>query len=312
MKKFKQIMKFAAFLFAFSCLFTLCTTAKAASSSRPEGQIFVNPYYNYYNSGYTWKSIPKLRIEENSIDDFRVYYGAAGEYISDLKVNKKGLHADVTYHYSDYWSNYSSYCYGIITLAADKEGIYKVSFNVRRSDGSVAGSYSTKVYCVRNDNIYSKAKLNKTTIYNRSVKKKGNTSTYRTKNNYKVSSKLKSAKLKLTPGKGYSITRILVVSTDTNGKKILKSVKNGKKIKLSRQYSARTYTDESTSSHSPKILTNIFVSYKDKYLGTYVKYSATTKHGYKEIKKVEKCPDGSVNTSYYDINTSGNITLWRY
>lgn len=312
MKKFKQLMKLAAFLFAFSFLFTICTTAEAASSQKPEGQIFVNPYYNSYKGTYTWKSVTKMRVTENSIDSFDVYYGRQGDYISDLKVNKKGLTAEVTYHDSSEWSSYSYDCYGVISLAADKQGTYKVSFKVRKADGSIAGSYSVKVYCIRNSGIYNTAKLNKTTIYKRIVKKKGNTTTRNTKSNYKVSSTLKSAKLKLTANKGYSITGMLVVSTNANGKKVVKSVKNGKSINLSRQYSYRTYKEDGTSSRSNRIYTNIFVSYKDKYLGTYVKYSATKKHGIKEIKRVEKCPDGTVNTSYYDIDDYGDITLWRY
>lgn len=328
MKQIKKLMKFVAFMFVVGVLFANTTTAEAAISKRAEGAIYVNPQYHHYEydgawgddyngSEMIWKNVTKIRMGQNSETSFYVYFGREGDYISDVKVNKKGLTAGVTYQDNDYYTYYkdSTYsydgCYGEITLISQKKGNYTVSFNVRKADGSVAGSYKVKVYAY-NGGVYSQAKLGSKVVYKQTISHKKDTLTTKTKSTYKVANSLKSAKLKLTANKGYSITGLVYVSYNANGKPVAKKVKNGRTIKLSQQYAYRSYNSNGTSSKSQRMWTYVYVSYKDKYLGTYTKYSVVKRHNTKMIKCVVKDQTGQVSTSYCNLGNYADMSFWRY
>lgn len=310
MKRVKQLLAVVAFALAFSFVFMNAQDVQAATNKRAEGVVYVNPTYN---GGTVWKSINKMRMTDGSESSFDVYFGREGDYISDVKVNKKGLIAGVTYQYSSSWSENAYNCYGTISLIAQKKGNYKVTFKVRKADGSVAGSYTMKVYCTDNNSLYKTIKLGSSTVYSAKTTKKGNTYTTKTQSNYKVSSGLTSAKLSITPNAGYKITGIIVGYRDKNGKLKIQKVKNNKTIKLSQQYDYRYYNYDGTYDKSDRIYTEVFVSYKDKYLGTSVTYSATKKSGVQMIKCVEKKIDGTKITTFTRADyAGGNITFWRY
>ena len=236
-------------MFVVGVLFANTTTAEAAISKRAEGAIYVNPQRHYYDnddsSEMIWKNVTKIRMGQDSETSFNVYFGREGDYISDVKVNKKGLTAGVTYQDNDYYyfdkdSTYSSTsCYGDITMISQKKGNYTVSFNVRKADGSVAGSYKVKVYAY-DGGAYSQAKLGSKVVYKQTISHKKGTLTTKTKETFKVANSLKSAKLKLTANKGYKITGLVYVYYNANGKPVAKKVKNGRSIKLSQQYEYRS------------------------------------------------------------------------
>lgn len=105
----------------------------------------------------------------------------------------------MTYQYSSYWNEYDYNCYGTISMIAQKAGNYKVTFKVRKADGSVAGSYTMKVYCTNDTSLYKTIKLGSSTVYNSTTTKKGTTYTTKTQSNYKIASGMTSAKLSITP-----------------------------------------------------------------------------------------------------------------
>lgn len=296
MKRFKRFMKWATVMFAFSFVFSFCITSQAAE--RKKGVVYVNPLDNI--------SVLKMRMEENSFSSFSVYYAEKGDYIADVKTSKKNLRAEVTDQ-----TNSSDSGDATITLYSAKEGNYTVSFSVRKSDGSVRGTYKMKVYCTKNSFIYNKIMLNKTAIYQSRTKKSGGTTTRSVKSNYKISSGLKSAKLKVTPNKGYSITGITVISVAKNGNYSYKTIKNGKKINLSQKYEYEGRSTGSYKARSAKKITYVYISYKDKYLGSSVKYSITKTHGVKEIKKVTKRANRQTSTSYSKV-PAADIKLSAY
>jgi len=296
MKKLKQFIKLATAMFALGLVFSFCITSQAAE--RQKGVVYVNPLNNI--------SVLKMRMEENSFSNFYVYFAEKGDYIADVKTSKKNLNAEVTNQ-----TNSSDSGHATITLYSAKEGNYTLSFSVRKSDGSVRGTYKMKIYCTKNSFVYNKIMLDKTTIYQSQTKKSGNTTTRTIKSNYKISSGLKSAKLKVTPNKGYTITGITVVSVDKNGNYSYKTVKNGKKINFSQKYAYESRSAGSDKTRSAKKITYVYISYKDKYLGSSVKYSITKTHGVKEIKKVTKRVNGQTSTSYSKV-PAADVKLSAY
>lgn len=310
MKKLRQLLTVATLVLALGFVFVNCSEVNAAPAERTRGVTYVNPPSN---SGTVWKSVKKMRMEENNGASFDVCFGNEGDYISDVKVNKKGLKAAVTYQYSGYWGTGRYNCYGTIGLRATKSGTYKVSFKVRNQAGVVIGSHTMKVYCTDNSYLYKEIKIGSQTAYKYIVSKKGTTYTEKYASNYKVPEGLTSATLSITPNKGYSITGIVVVYRDKNGVPKTQKTKNKRSIKLSQQYDYRNYGYDGEETHPTKMWTEVFVSYKDKYLGTYVKYSVVKKSGVKMIKRVEKLADGTKKTSYSTLDyTSGSISFWRY
>ena len=321
MKQIKKLMKFVAFMFVVGVLFANTTTAEAAISKRAEGAIYVNPQSTYcdnYGSETIWKNCLKMRVDPNGDASFCVYFGREGDYISDVKVNKKGLTAGVIYQDNDYYyfdkESTGSYtdCYGVISVAPQKEGTYTVSFNVRKADGAVVGTYKMKVYAYAGS-VYKQAKLGSKVVMKETTKRKGTTFTSTSKYAYKVANNLKSAKLKLTANKGYKITGLINVYYNAKGKPVAKKVKNGRTIKLSQTYSSESRSSEGRVSKPVTMATKVLVSYKDTYLGTYVKYSIVKRHNQKMIKRVEKEQSGQVDTSYsYLYDCGSDLTFWRY
>ncbi len=310
MKRVKQLLAVVAFALAFSFVLLSTQDVQAAASKRAEGVVYVNPTYN---GGRVWKSINKMRMTDGSDSYFYVYFGREGDYISDLKVNKKGLIAGVSYQYSGNWSENDYNCYGIIDLIAQKKGNYKVTFKVRKADGSVAGTYTMKVYCTDNGSVYKTIKLGSSTVYSTKTTKKGTTYTTKTESNFKVANGLTSAKLSITPNAGYKVTGVIVAYRDANGKLKTQKLKNNKTIKLSQQYDYRYYNADSTYEKSNRMYTEVFVSYKDKYLGTSTTYSVVKKSGVPMLKCVVKNIDGTKRTSFTRIeNAGGDIRFWRY
>ncbi len=339
MKQIKKLLTLVTFVLALGIMLSVTTDAEAAVSKRAAGAVYVNPQYQsytkdiiweyedwdtgkpYYESYYTdgaselvWKSVTKMRMDQNGETYFNVYFGREGDYISEVKVNKKGLTAGVTYQTNSDWSEETYSCYGAISLIAQKAGTYKVSFNVRKADGSVVGSYKMTVYAYVSDgNVWKQAKLGSKVVEKETVKRKGTTFTTKTSSTYKVANNLKSAKFKVTPNKGYSITGLVYTYYNAKGQPVAKKVKNGRSIKLSQTYPSEDRDADGSIDKDARMYTGVYVSYKDKYLGTYVKYSVVKRHNQKMIKCVSKDQTGMVSTSYISLDYApGNFNFWRY
>lgn len=215
------------------------------------------------------------------------------QYSNDLKVDQPG--AVPAYEYST----------ATITLSATKAGTYTVTVKAGSTTKKV------KVLVTANGGQFKSAKLGKQVISLSSRKGNDKKITETSVNNVKVSSSLKSAKFKITGDKGIKVTGMIVQYTDKNGKKKIQTVKkNGGKIKLSQDYSYKSSSWNGSENRTAKRETYVLVSYKDTFLGTYVKYSVVTKHGYREIKRTQKDRSGKVRVSY--MSQGGNYTFWTY
>ncbi|MCM1180478.1 MAG: hypothetical protein NC347_09500 [Clostridium sp.] len=303
MKRIKSIMMCVFTLLAFSVMFANVQTAYA-DTDYVDGKIYVNPYEDAKGNIKEGKKV-RVTTYSNDIASFDVRY-ASGDKIANLKTNKKGLEAKVTDT-----TNYSSYGYSDISLYATKPATYKVSFDVLNSSNQKRGHYTVQVQAVNSTAVIKKAVFGKQTVYSNSASIKKGVKKNSSKSSYKV--KGKSGKFKVTANSQYKITGILVVSVNKKGQYVYKKFKNGKKLTLSQNYD---WTDTSaysgTSNHEFKKYTNIYVSYKDKFLGDTVTYSISKSRGIKEVKRVIKNGQTGRKTISYDRCPSATISLWQY
>lgn len=306
MKRVKSIMMCAFTLLTFCVLFANVQTVHA-DTSYVNGKIYVNPVTDVKGN---IKDCKKVRVATYSdyIESFPVRYGS-GDKIANLKVNKKGLEAGVTYTYNASASNYGE---AKISLYATKPATYKVSFDIVNSKGQKRGGrYTVQVQAVNSEGVIKKAVFGKQTVKSDSGSIKKGVKKNSSKSAYKV--KGKSGKLKITANSQYKITGIVVVSVNKKGQYVYKKFKNGKKLTLSQNYEA-TGTDAywGRTYHDLKKYTYIYVSYKDKFFGHTRTYSVSKARGRNEIKSVYKNGiTGSRSTDYYRL-PSATIQLWQY
>ena len=305
MKRIKRIMTTAFTLFAFCFLFANVVTVNA-ETSLTDGKVYVN--YDYDVKGNVIQ-VKKMRIETFSedVDSFGVRH-AAGDKVTNIKVNKKGLEAKVI-DTSSY--EYSNYGYSYIGVYATKPGTYKVSFDVVDQNNKKRGHYTMQVQAVNSGSVIKKATFGKQTVVSNSASIKKGVKKTSSKGQTKVSGT--SGKLKITANSQYKITGIVVVSVDKNGKYSYKKIKNGKKIALSKKYeesSSDAYYG--TSSHTNKKYTYVYVSYKDKFLGHSLTYSITSARGRKEVKRVYKNGITGYKSTTYSRRPSATFELWQY
>lgn len=303
MGKMKSFVTSTFTVLMFCFLFANVLTVHAETSP-VNGKIYIN--YGYDVNGNV-KEQKKMRISTyaDSVSSFDVRYGS-GDKISNLKVNKKGLEAQVVST-----NNYSSYGNAYIGVYATKPGTYKVSFDVVNSANQKRGRYTMQIQAVNSSALIKKAVFGKQTVVSNSASIKKGVKTSSSKESCKV--KGTSGKLKVTANSQYKITGIIVVSVDKNGKYTYKKFKNGKKLTLSKKYEATSTSAYSgTSSHSAKKYTYIYISYKDKFLGDSVTYSISSARGRKEVKCVTKNAFTGRRTTSYSRCPSATIALWQY
>ena len=304
MKRIKSTMLCMMALMTFSLMFVNVLTVQAAKEKTPGG-VYVEPYTD---SKGNVKEQKKFRVVTYSTgESFNVEYGPNNK-IKSLKVNKKGMTAKVTEKYSNNSDDYN-YNSATISLYATKAGTYTVSFKVVNSKGKTRKKCKVKVQAVNSSSLIKKVTFGKKTVISRSSSTKGGAKKTVTKESTKVSGK--SGKLKITPNSQYKITGMVVLSVGKNGKYSYKKVKNGKKITLSKKY----YKGESASSdlysRPTKKYTYIYVSYKDKFLGSSVTYSVAKKDGKKVVKRVYT-GRGYKSTDYFSgLSYSPDVTLWK-
>lgn len=300
MKSFKKIMSIAFTLIAFCFLFANVITVNA--EEKTPGKVYVAPYQTVKGK---WKDTTKMRVVTDQFAEFTVEYGE-GDSIKNLKVNKKGLSAAVTYSYNED-RDYKDYGYSNITLYSTKPGKYKVSFNVVGADGKTVAKKSVTVQVVHSTELIKKATFGSQTVLANSVSLKNGTKKTTYKENRKV--KGSSGKLKISPNSQYKITGMVVVSLDKNGKEVYKKIKNGGTVNLSKAY-ASLYRTPTYKSQSGKKWTYVYVSYKDTFFGNTCTYSISKSRGVKEVKCVYKNKlTGSISISY---NPGSNFSLWQY
>lgn len=195
-----------------------------------------------------------------------------------------------------------------IQLTSTKAGNYTVSISANGQTRKLKVCVTTYGGNRVVSAALGKAALTKST---RKASDKASTETY--VSDYRVSSSLKSGKLKIKADKGIKITGLIVATVNKDGKAVYKKVKNGGKISLSQTVSKYTSTNGYYSRSSRKH-TYVYVSYKDKNLGTYTTYAVTNKHGVKQIKRTIKYASNS--KKYVDYLSYGNygysMDIWSY
>lgn len=303
MRKMKKVVTSTFTVLMFCFLFATVLTVHAETAP-VDGKIYIN-YDKDVNGNLKERKKIRISTYADSVSSIDVRYGS-GDKISNLKVNKKGLEAQIVYTYNN--TDYGSADIGIY---ATKPGTYKVSFDVVNSANQRRGRYTVQVQAVNSSRLIKKAVFGKQTVVSNTASIKKGVK----KNSYKESCKVKGAsgKFKITANSQYKITGIIVVSVDKNGKYTYKKFKNGKKLTLSKNYeSTSTNANDGTKSRSAKKKTYIYVSYKDKFLGDSVTYSISSARGRKEVKCVEKNAFSGRRTTSYSRYLGATITLWQY
>ena len=303
MEKMKSFVTSTFTVLMFCFLFANVLTVHAETAP-VNGKVYIN--YGYDVKGNV-KEQKKMRISTyaDSVSSFDVRYGS-GDKISGLKVNKKGLEAQVISS-----ENRSNYGTAYIGVYATKPGTYKVSFDVVNSANQKRGRYTVQVQAVNSSAVIKKAAFGKQTVISNTASIKKGVKKSSSKESCKV--KGASGKFKVTANSQYKITGILVVSVDKNGKYTYKKFKNGKKLTLSKNYEVTsTNAYNGTKSHSAKKKTYIYISYKDKFYGDSVTYSISGARGSKEVKCVTRDAFTGRRTTSYSRCPSATITLWQY
>lgn len=200
------------------------------------------------------------------------------------------------------------YSTAIIQLTSSKAGTYTVSVDV---NGQVT---KLKVYVSKyaGDRRVS-VTLDKKILSETKRKASDNGYTDSNTSEYKVSSSLKSGKLKVKAESGVKITGLIVATVNKNGKMVYKKVKNGKKISLSQYLAQDDRSLNGSYNRSSKKRTYVYVSYKDTKLGTSTTYTVTKKHGVQEVKRTIKYASNS--KKYVDYLSYGNgstFSIWSY
>lgn len=195
-----------------------------------------------------------------------------------------------------------------IQLTSTKAGNYTVSISANGQTRKLKVS----VTAYGGDRVVS-ATLGKTTLKKSARKASDKASTMSYVSDYRISSSLKSGKLKIKADKGIQITGLIVATVNKDGKAVYKKVKNGGKISLSQNLASKSTLVSGYYNRSSRKHTYIYVSYKDKNLGTYTTYAVTNKHGVKQIKRTIKYASDS--KKYVDYLTYGNgysMDIWSY
>lgn len=273
--------------------------------STSEDKIYVTPNWEKFVSA-KYVDEKTGRTYRTSSYSYRLYKDQEGFYIKndDLTAypsSQKQTYVDGSAPYE--------YATAKVSLCSGKAGTYKVTVSVNGAP-TVMTVYVTPY----GGSPIATAKLNKQ-IVNKDAKKETDAKqTYVDTTNAKISSKLKTAKLTLTPDKGIKINGMVVASVNKSGKAVYKKTKNKKKIALSQQFVTNYRSGVYGSKYkSAEKHTYVFVSYKDKYLGTSVTYSVVNKHGVKQIKCVEKTQTGRTIVTYLDYTSSYcDLNLWAY
>lgn len=195
-----------------------------------------------------------------------------------------------------------------IQLTSTKAGNYTVSISANGQTRKLKVCVTTYGGNRVVSATLGKAALTKST---RKASDKASTETY--VSDYRVSSSLKSGKLKIKADKGIKITSLIVATVNKDGKAVYKKVKNGGKISLSQALASKSTSINGYYSRSSRKHTYVYVSYKDKNLGTYTTYAVTNKHGVKQIKRTIKYASNS--KKYVDYLSYGNgysMDIWSY
>lgn len=248
---------------------------------------------------------------------------ASGNYVDAhyLTVTDNG-----TYYYTD--DNVTEYYnYQKVVYDDGKTPDYEYAVSTIQLTSTTAGKYSvtiktgskkTKVDVLVNkfgNSVYTQAKLGSSTVYKVTKKDTANNTTTTYNSNSQVSSKLKTAKLKLTANKNFKITGVVTAYIDKDGKAKYKKGKNGASIPLTQayDYESKWGANGSKSKRATKS-TFVYISYKDTFDKTACTYSVVKKNGVKKIKEVYKSADGKSRTNYYDYGDGGRCTmsLWSY
>lgn len=212
----------------------------------------------------SYGSVPKkVRIySDSTYQTFSFDLGGYGYSIKGLKSNSSKLKVKQTYQRTEQGTS-TNQNYATITLLANKEGNYKVSFNIVDAAGKKVSAHTVKVYA-KNDSVLKTLKVGKNDVFSA--------------NNLNYSLlKGNSGKVKVAMSKGYKLKKIEYGVYDNNKSEyVYSTIKNNKKITYGKQVSEYSYSYESAYSSykynywskSAMATTYIRITYIDKYTKT--------------------------------------------
>lgn len=200
-----------------------------------------------YAKGKTAKTSKATHLFPEEYDDeaVKVQFVSNGDRITNLKTNSKNLSAKVTQIEDDSKSGSNKACIGLLAI---KKGIYKVTFDIRDSDGKKISSHTVKVY------VNKDYPIKKVTFDGKVMRR--------------MITEKKSGKISVSMKKGYTLKEIHIRTFDGNGKQKVIRVKNNSEITLGiypRYYKEQEYENRYSLNTGILAPTEIIISYKDKF-----------------------------------------------
>lgn len=212
----------------------------------------------------SYGTIPKkVRIySDSTYQTLSFDLGGYGYSIKELKSNSSKLKVKQTYQRTEQGTA-NNENYATLTLFTNKEGNYKVSFNIVNAAGKKVSTHTINVYA-KNDSVLKTLKVGKNDVFS-------------TKDSNFSLLKGNSGKVKVAMSKGYKLKKIEYgVYDKSKSDYVYTTIKNNKKITYGKQVSEYNYSYESAYSSykysywskSAMANTYIRITYIDKYTKT--------------------------------------------
>lgn len=329
------------------------SVARVYVSAAPDPAKIQTTYYYLTKSGSKWELTQEGDRFYKVLDGNRVYLtpNRTERYVEDGYAVKVAELSEYTYYVPYYLEKRDDGYYRTYDLYddGDGKGYYYENWNgytlvnsqvVKTPDGQMdyeyskariqltstkAGNYTVsisangqtkklKVYVTTyGGNRVVSVSLGKSTLSKSTRKASDKSSTDTYTSDYRVKSSLKSGKLKVKADKGIKITGMIVATVNKDGKAVYKKIKNGGKISLSQTLAYKSTSTNGYYNRSSRKHTYVYVSYKDKNLGTYTTYAVTSKHGVKQIKRTIKyASDSKKYVDYLNFGSGFDIDIWSY
>ena len=235
------------------------STLKKAVPSK----VRIMPYNEYLSGDYT------------STTSIFVPYATSKNCISNIKVSQKGLYAKMTNEqkYDDSSDTYPYY--GVIGLYANKEGTYKVSFDVLKKKGGAKLYSKTVTVYVKSDSPFAYAKFAGKSNWSSVQKKNKGKISFKMNKGYKLKSIEVGTYQRSEEKDNYSSEYSTSSTTKVSSTLVYKKVKNNSVITLGTNGDYYSYNYSYKSDYSTSLSHNMYddmlattivkVTYVDKY-----------------------------------------------
>lgn len=319
MNKSKIVFLMSTLLF--TCMLVTLFDVKAFAATQVENQPqqlkkqLVGTSYSFssvtnlrINGKAPKKMKKKVKVVQNGSD---TKYIQTGAYYTSDSAYKNTAEYDAARNKYKYIKQYD------YTLDFLKEGTYTITYDVysyKTTYTNVPGKgYQLATPTVTKRHYTYKFKIENSYNAIKSVKlgKKAQITTNESRSSFKTTSKSttnrfltgNSGKLSIKANKGYTITSIIVVTYDREGKSVMTQAGNNKTVVFGQYLKDNSYTSVwnpeykyiSKSMYKP---TEVYVGYKDSFTGAYTKYYID---GDRVVSEYTSGKENTVNTGYTTI-----------